>query len=68
MAALYRAQSGFITAKTKLIEMMRKVRGESDRIDMKHTGTVDHKLSSDPEIMAAENELLKLVAKKESDA
>ena len=35
MAALYRAQSGFITAKTKLIEMMRKVRGESDNVNLK---------------------------------
>ena len=35
MASLYNAQSRFITAKTKLIETMRKVRGESDNINLK---------------------------------
>ena len=35
MAALYNAQSRFITAKTKLIETMRKVRGESDNVNLK---------------------------------
>ena len=35
MAALYNAQSRFVTAKTKLIETMRKVRGESDNMNLK---------------------------------
>ncbi|MEA3323703.1 MAG: hypothetical protein U9Q37_00985 [Euryarchaeota archaeon] len=35
MTALYNAQSRFVTAKTKLIETMRKVRGESDNVQLK---------------------------------
>ena len=35
MAALYRAQAQFVAAQTKLVETMRKVRGESDNVNLK---------------------------------
>ena len=35
MANLYRAQTGFVNAKIKLIETVRKIMGESDNVNLK---------------------------------
>ena len=37
MAALFAAQTRFVNAKIKLVETIRKVRGETDNMDIKHT-------------------------------
>lgn len=41
MAALYNAQTRFVSAKVKLVEAVRKIRGESDKVTV--SGTLEHK-------------------------
>lgn len=63
MVALYRAHTGFINAEIKLIEIKIKLLGIPDT----HVVTLERRvLSDDPDIMAAKNEVLKLMAEKES--
>nr|QNO41539.1 hypothetical protein MPGNBCFJ_00003 [Methanosarcinales archaeon ANME-2c ERB4]QNO42053.1 hypothetical protein NIICAKKE_00003 [Methanosarcinales archaeon ANME-2c ERB4]QNO42300.1 hypothetical protein OEDCDHIP_00017 [Methanosarcinales archaeon ANME-2c ERB4]QNO42460.1 hypothetical protein LBOOMNCC_00013 [Methanosarcinales archaeon ANME-2c ERB4]QNO42696.1 hypothetical protein LJMFLAAN_00007 [Methanosarcinales archaeon ANME-2c ERB4] len=45
---------------------LRALTGEADKHEI--ISTIKHELTDDPDIMAAENDLLKLVAKKESNA
>lgn len=63
MAALYRAHTAFINAEIKLIEIKIKLLGIPDT----HVVTLERRvLSDDPDIMAAKNEVLKLMAEKEA--
>lgn len=40
MATLYNAQARFVAAKVKLVETVRKVRGETDNVNVNHSGEV----------------------------
>lgn len=65
MVLLYKAQTDNTNAKIKLIEIKIKLLGIPDT----HVVTLERRvLSDDPDIMAAENDLLKLIAMKESNA
>jgi hypothetical protein len=63
MTALYNAMARLNTTQVKIVEVSRKIRGEPDKVEV--TGSLKHDLTADPEIMAAKNTLLKVMAKKE---
>jgi hypothetical protein len=62
MAALYNAQTRFVAAKVKLVETVRKIRGESDKVEV--TGSLKHDLTAEPDILKAANELAQKLSKR----
>jgi len=62
MAALYNAQSRFVTAKVKLVETVRKIMGETDKVQV--TGSIKHEVTADPDVMKTANELAQKLSRK----
>jgi hypothetical protein len=62
MAALYNAQTRFVAAKVKLVETVRKIRGESDKVEV--TGSLKHEVSADPDVLKTANELAQKLSKR----
>jgi uncharacterized protein YjcR len=62
MAALYNAQTRFVAAKVKLVETVRKIRGEPDKVEV--TGSLKHDLTAEPDILKAANELAQKLSKR----
>lgn len=62
MVALYNAQSRFAAAKVKLVETVRKIRGESDKVEV--TGTLQHEVTADPDVLEAANLLARKLSRK----
>ncbi len=55
MASLYNAMARLNTTQVRIIEVSRKIRGESDKVDV--SGTVTHSINSNPDVLKAANEL-----------
>ena len=62
MAALYNAQTRFVNAKVKLVETGRKIRGESDKLEV--IGSLKHEVTADPDVLKTANELAQKLSRK----
>jgi hypothetical protein len=62
MAALYNAQTRFVAAKVKLVETARKIRGETDKVEI--TGSLKHEINADPDVLKTANELAQKLSRK----
>lgn len=62
MTALYNAMSRLNSTQVKIVEVARKIRGESDKIDL--TGSITHEVDADPDVLKTANELAQKLSRK----
>jgi len=63
ITSLYNALSRLDSVQVKIVETARKIRGETDKIEV--TGSLKHEVTADPDVMKAANELARKLSRKQ---